>query len=87
MLAKPDLVLIDEGTSGMDIVAEGRLMRLAVSRNVTLISVGRSLSLVSYHDNVLHIYRGINRIASRGSLVCVSDFVKIFFEYINCVLA
>lgn len=55
VLARPELVVIDEGTSAVDPVTEGRLMRVLAGLGCAVVSVGHRPSLVESHDTVLHL--------------------------------
>lgn len=70
VLAQPALVLIDEGTSAVDPVTEGRLMRLLVGLGCTVVSVGHRPSLVRSHDTVLHLKEN-----DADEVVAARDFV------------
>lgn len=55
LVSKPTLVLVDEGTSALDLPTEDMLMRQVSKLGCTLVSVGHRPSLVKYHDQVLHL--------------------------------
>ncbi|XP_072999269.1 ABC transporter D family member 2, chloroplastic isoform X1 [Typha latifolia] len=55
LLAKPELVLLDESTSALDETNEAHLYRQIEAAGITFISIGHRRTLYSYHKRVLHI--------------------------------
>ncbi|KAK4491872.1 hypothetical protein RD792_002652 [Penstemon davidsonii] len=55
LLAKPNLVLLDESTSALDEANEAHLYQLIEAAGITYISIGHRRTLYNYHNIVLHI--------------------------------
>lgn len=54
-LCSPKLIIIDEGTSALDLATERKLMSTLRDHNAVLVSVGHRPSLLQYHHKVLSI--------------------------------
>lgn len=54
-LAKPSLVIIDEGSSALSLEAERRMYKAIENLGITIISVGHRPSLLSFHDKILRL--------------------------------
>ncbi|KAI4333236.1 hypothetical protein L6164_018070 [Bauhinia variegata] len=55
LLAKPELVLLDESTSALDEANEVHLYKMIGSAGMTYISIGHRPTLREYHKKILHI--------------------------------
>jgi len=55
LLRRPELVILDEATSAMDVQTERRMYELLGNIGTTYVSVGHRPSLVNYHDVKLRI--------------------------------
>lgn len=62
LLHRPDLVLMDEGTSELDDAAEADMMSLFTKElaGTTLVSMGQRVSLPTFHDRTLTLTRSEN---------------------------
>ncbi|KAL6783973.1 hypothetical protein ACKKBG_A04255 [Auxenochlorella protothecoides x Auxenochlorella symbiontica] len=58
LLARPDLVLMDESTSALDTENESRLYQALRDQGITYVSVGHRPTLVRYHEEVLQLHGG-----------------------------
>ncbi|KZV27592.1 ABC transporter D family member 2, chloroplastic [Dorcoceras hygrometricum] len=56
LLAKPNLVLLDESTSALDEANETHIYRLIEAAGITYISIGHRRTLYEYHKQVLRIF-------------------------------
>lgn len=56
LAASPKVAYLDEATSALDLKTEQHLYQTALSKGITLLSVGHRPSLCEYHDHVLEFY-------------------------------
>jgi vitamin B12/bleomycin/antimicrobial peptide transport system ATP-binding/permease protein len=55
LLAKPQLAIIDEGSSALDLAGEQRMYERLRELNITCVSIGHRPSLLKYHDTILRL--------------------------------
>lgn len=55
LLSSPDLLVLDEATSGLDVKAEKRVYELLQQRGAAFISVGHRPTLAEFHETVLEL--------------------------------
>lgn len=59
LIAKPQLAIIDEGSSALDIAGEKRMYTRLRELNISVVSIGHRPSLLKYHDLMLRL--GVNK--------------------------
>ena len=55
LMNRPKLVVIDEGTSALDVEAERKVYTLLKDMDTTIVSVGHRPTLLAYHDTMLSL--------------------------------
>ena len=58
LMNRPKLVIIDEGTSALDVEAERKVYTLLKGMDTTIVSVGHRPTLLAYHDTKLSLRDG-----------------------------